>query len=189
MSEQRQGSLWIFPLHNFLYKCSFLFPLFLWLWYLEEAVATCLPGRNFRLSLSPEEKGPPSGRQPPWRNWNNNDSSNTGMLLSWKPHMYPGLIQSSIILWMLLLLLWASCVWFFVTPRTVARQAPLSMEFSRQEYWSGLRFPSPGDLPNPGTECGFPTLLHWQVILYHWTTWEALILWIASVISRKQWLG
>ena len=34
----------------------------------------------------------------------------------------------------------------------VARQAPLSMEFSRQEYWSGLPFPSPGDLPNPGIE-------------------------------------
>ena len=37
----------------------------------------------------------------------------------------------------------------FATPRTVARQAPLSMEFSRQEYWSGLPFHSPGDLPNP----------------------------------------
>ena len=34
----------------------------------------------------------------------------------------------------------------------VALQAPLSMGFSRQEYWSGLPFPSPGDLPNPGTE-------------------------------------
>ena len=37
-----------------------------------------------------------------------------------------------------------------VIPRTVAHQAPLSMGFSRQEYWSGLSFPSPGDLPNPG---------------------------------------
>ena len=36
-----------------------------------------------------------------------------------------------------------------MTPWTVALQAPLSMEFSRQEYWSGLPFPSPGDLPNP----------------------------------------
>ena len=35
-------------------------------------------------------------------------------------------------------------------PGTVAHQAPLSMEFPRQEYWSGLLFPSPGDLPNPG---------------------------------------
>ena len=38
----------------------------------------------------------------------------------------------------------------FATPRTVARQAPLSVGFSRQEYWSELLFPSPGDLPNPG---------------------------------------
>ena len=37
-------------------------------------------------------------------------------------------------------------------PRTAARQAPLSMGFSRQEYWSGLPFPSPGDLPNPGMQ-------------------------------------
>ena len=37
-----------------------------------------------------------------------------------------------------------------VTPWTVARQAPLSMGFSRQEYWSGLPFPPPGDLPDPG---------------------------------------
>ena len=40
----------------------------------------------------------------------------------------------------------------FVTPRTVAHQAPLSMGFSRQEYWSRLSFPSPEDLPNPGIE-------------------------------------
>ena len=39
-----------------------------------------------------------------------------------------------------------------VIPWTVAYQAPLSMEFSRQEYWSGLPFPSPGDFPNPGIE-------------------------------------
>ena len=45
-----------------------------------------------------------------------------------------------------------SHVWLFVTPWTVAYQAPWSMEFSRQEYWSGLPFPSPGDLPNPGVE-------------------------------------
>ena len=45
-----------------------------------------------------------------------------------------------------------SRVWLFVTPCTVAYQAPSSMEFSRQEYWNGLPFPSPGDLPNPGIE-------------------------------------
>ena len=41
---------------------------------------------------------------------------------------------------------------------TVAQQAPLSTGFSRQEYWSGLPFPSPGDLPNPGVEPGSPAL-------------------------------
>ena len=46
----------------------------------------------------------------------------------------------------------------FATPWTVACQAPLSMGFSRQEYWSGLPFPSPGDLPDPGIEHGSPTL-------------------------------
>ena len=40
------------------------------------------------------------------------------------------------------------------TPKTVPHQAPLAMECSRQEYWSGLPFPSPGDLPCPGTETG-----------------------------------
>ena len=43
-----------------------------------------------------------------------------------------------------------SRVWLFATPQTTAHQDPLSMGFSRQEYWSGLSFPSPGDLPNPG---------------------------------------
>ena len=45
-----------------------------------------------------------------------------------------------------------------MTPWTVAYQAPLSMGFSRQEYWSGLPFPSPGDLPNPGIKPGSPAL-------------------------------
>ena len=47
---------------------------------------------------------------------------------------------------------------FFVTPCTVAHQAPPSMGFSRQEYWSGLPFPSPGDLPDPGIEPRSPAL-------------------------------
>ena len=51
-----------------------------------------------------------------------------------------------------------SRVRLFATPWTVAYQGPLSMGFSRQEYWSGLPFPSPGDLPNPGIEPGSPTL-------------------------------
>ena len=51
-----------------------------------------------------------------------------------------------------------SRVRLFATPSTVAHQAPLSTGFSWQEYWSGLPFPSPGDLPNPGIEPGSPAL-------------------------------
>ena len=51
-----------------------------------------------------------------------------------------------------------SRVQIFMTPWTVAYQAPLSMGFFRQEYWSGLPFPSPGDLPNPGIEPRSPAL-------------------------------
>ena len=51
-----------------------------------------------------------------------------------------------------------SCVQLFGTPWTVAYQASLSMGFSRQEYWSGLPFPSPGDLPHQGIEPRSPAL-------------------------------
>ena len=51
-----------------------------------------------------------------------------------------------------------SHVQLFTVPWTAACHAPLSMEFSRQEYWSGLPFPSPGDLPNLGTEPRSPAL-------------------------------
>ena len=50
------------------------------------------------------------------------------------------------------------------TPWTVAFQVPPSMEFSRQDYWSGLPYPPPGDLPDPGIE---PGLLHYKQMLYH----------------------
>ena len=63
-----------------------------------------------------------------------------------------------------------SHVWLCVTPWTVACQAPLSMGFSRQECWSGLLFPSPGDCPDPGIEPGSPAL---QVDSYHWAPCEA----------------
>ena len=59
-----------------------------------------------------------------------------------------------------------SHVWFFVTPWTVAHQAPLSMGFSRQECWSGLPCPPPGTLPDPGFEPTSPALLHCRWILY-----------------------
>ena len=51
-----------------------------------------------------------------------------------------------------------SCVQLFATPWTVAYQALPTMGFSRQENWSGVPLPSPGDLPNPRTEAGSPAL-------------------------------
>ena len=67
-----------------------------------------------------------------------------------------------------------SRVLLFVTPRTLARQAPLPMKFSRQEYWSSLPFPPPGDLPNSGIE---PVSLTTPALACRFftnsTTWEA----------------
>ena len=60
----------------------------------------------------------------------------------------------------------------FMTPWTLASQAPLSMGFSRQEYWSGLPFPSPEDLPNSGIEPRSPAL---QADSYHLSHQEAHI--------------
>ena len=63
----------------------------------------------------------------------------------------------------LMLLSHLSRVRLFVTPWTVAHQAPLSRGISRQEYWSGLPHPAPGELPNPGIEStSLLHLLHWQ---------------------------
>ena len=76
-----------------------------------------------------------------------------------------------------------SLVQLLVTPQTVACQAPLSMGFPRQEYWGGLPFPSPGDLPDPGSKPGSNLgLLHWQaesLPLNHWAaclsyTWSQM---------------
>ena len=64
---------------------------------------------------------------------------------------------------MLLLLSHFSCVQLCATLWTVARQAPVSKGLSKQEYWSGLPFPSPGNLPNPETELSLLCFLHWQV--------------------------
>ena len=55
-------------------------------------------------------------------------------------------------------------VWLFATQWTIACQAPLSMEISRPEYWSWLPFPSPGDLPDQGSNSGLP---HCRQVLYH----------------------
>ena len=67
-----------------------------------------------------------------------------------------------------------SRVRLFVTPWTITYQAPLSMGFSRQEYWSGLPFPSPEDLPDSGIEPGSPVppALAGGFLMTS-TTWEA----------------
>ena len=69
-----------------------------------------------------------------------------------------------------------SHVQLFVTPLTVAHQALLSMEFSRQEYWSGLPLPAPEDLPDLGTELTPPVPPAWQadsLLLSHLGSSEA----------------
>ena len=76
-------------------------------------------------------------------------------------HMFPTRILGSdcgveLQSWDLRCMYEISHVQFFATPWTVAHQTSLSMEFSRQEYWSGLPFLSPGDLPDPGTEPASP---------------------------------
>ena len=68
-------------------------------------------------------------------------------------------------------------------PWTVARQAPLSVEFPRQEYWSGLPFPSPWDLPGRGTKQRTPTqvIKVFTVYLKFKFNWESLILLISGI--------
>ena len=77
-------------------------------------------------------------------------SGNTGKQKSW--YLEAGTFQNSQIVMQI------SVQDSFVIPWTVAHQAPLSTGFSGQEYWSGLPFPSPGDLPDPRIELGSPTL-------------------------------
>ena len=86
-----------------------------------------------------------------------------------------------------------SHVQLFVTPWTVARQVPLSMGFSRQEHWSGLPFPSPGDLPDPGVEPRSPALQTDSLPAepqrspqeyYHWS-WFKLISPVLHLLNPK----
>ena len=93
-----------------------------------------------------------------------------------------------------------NCILLFATPWTVAHQAPLSMEFSRQEYWSGLPFPTPGHLPDPGIK---PTSLESPALAGGFLTTEPLgkpyhgitaiqfflfILWLLALVSCCYWL-
>ena len=83
----------------------------------------------------------------------------------------------------------------FATPWTVAHQASTSMEFSRQEYWSGLPFPSPGDLPSPGIEPGSHTLqadalpskpiLFWKMLLKN----SLEVQWFGLCVSMAEGMG
>ena len=76
--------------------------------------------------------------------------------------------ESKLLIIMSFCLLFSLSVSSFVIPWTVACQNPSSMGFSRQEYWSGLPFPSPGDLPDPGIEPMFPaSLLQDSLLLSH----------------------
>ena len=109
----------------------------------------CLPGHK---CLNPEGGSSP----PPWRL----SIQNTVVVITSQ-------IKRSIINFP------RCCVQFFATPWTVACQAPLSMEFSRQEYCCGWPFPSPGDLPNPGIEPASPALA--GRFYTDWATREAQI--------------
>ena len=75
-------------------------------------------------------------------------------------------------------------VWLFVIPWTVAHQTPLSMGFSRQEYWSGVLFPSPGDLPNPGIK---PASLLFPALAGRFFTTRAT--WEAHEGNRRGWFS
>ena len=80
-----------------------------------------------------------------------------------------------------------SCVWFFAVLQTVALQAPLSMGFSRQEYWSGLPCPSPEDLPNWGIEPVSLTSLELASRFFTTsTTWEASFSMCVSVKGQEE---
>ena len=78
-----------------------------------------------------------------------------------------------------------SCVQLFSTLRTVAHKAPLSIEFSRQEYWSGQSFPYPGDLPNPSIA---PTSLTSPALAGRFftisSTWETIAQMLLLLLSR-----
>ena len=76
-----------------------------------------------------------------------------------------------------------SCVRLFATPWIIARQVSLSLEFSWQEYWSGLPFPSPGDLPNPGIEPRSPVLQVDSLLTELWGKPQKCILYQFSPFS------
>ena len=123
---------------------GFFFPHFIWP-YIWRRTDVQLLGQGLR---GRGGQTPPAGRQPE--------------KCSRDVHGLPGPVRLSCVLSHL-----SHCVRLFVTPWTVTRQAPLSMGFSRQEYWSGLPCPPPGCLPNPGSEPWSPALQADSLSLSH----------------------
>ena len=81
-----------------------------------------------------------------------------------------------------------SCVQLFATPWTIARQASLSVGFPRQEYWSELPFPPPGDLPDPGiclVSLSFPELA--DGFFTTSATWEVSYLFVMTSEEGSEW--
>ena len=100
--------------------------------------------------------------------------------LSWRVRIWWGCCVCSVCV--------LSCVQPFATPWTVAGQAPLSMGLSRQEYWSELPFPPPGDLPWPRDRTFvFCISCTGRQILYHCTSWEALVRLSRKMSFRFHW--
>ena len=77
--------------------------------------------------------------------------------------------------------------WFLVTPETVAWQAPPSTGFSRQEYWSGLPFPSPGDLPDPGIEPRSPAFQADSLLTELWGKPYLYVVEVKTLILQFWW--
>ena len=117
-------------------------------------------------------------------------------------HFLPSFSLRALLSYYVVVELSLSSVWLFVTPLTVAFQAPLPMVFSRQEYWSGLPFPSPGYLPDPGIEPTSSALagrlftteppakpLHIMYSnayfrIYFWGTWPKIAVQIPQVVVQ-----
>ena len=82
-----------------------------------------------------------------------------------------------------------SCMRLLATPWTVARQAPQSMGFSKQEYWSGLPFPPPGDLLHPGIQSWSPALAEgFFTTSTTWSNHSSSVQFSCSVVSDSLWL-
>ena len=80
-----------------------------------------------------------------------------------------------------------SCVRLFATPRATACQDPLSMGFSRWEYWNGLSCPPPGDLPNLRDQTHLPFVsCTGKQIIYHWATVEVLLFFRSQIFTERQ---